>query len=110
MVLRGVNFDFDSAHLTPSAERELDKVVALLRENAGKSAQIHGYTDSRGSAAYNLKLSERRAQAVVDYLVAHGIAASRLSAQGFGASNFVASNDTEAGRAENRRVTLTLSH
>jgi outer membrane protein OmpA-like peptidoglycan-associated protein len=84
--------------------------VALLRENPSQSAEIHGYTDSRGSATYNLKLSERRAQAVVDYLVAHGIAASRLSAKGFGATNFIATNDTEAGRAENRRVTLTLTH
>ena len=108
MVLRGVNFDFNSAHLTPAAEHELDTTVALLQQHGGQSAEVHGHTDSRGSPAYNLKLSERRAQAVVDYLVTHGIAASRLSAKGFGETQPVASNDTEAGRAENRRVTLTL--
>lgn len=106
IVLRGVNFDFDSARLTPASEKVLDDVVVLLKLRTGSPAILGGHTDSRGKHAYNLALSERRANAVRDYLVAHGIAASALTAKGYGDTMPIASNKTDAGRAENRRVTL----
>jgi OOP family OmpA-OmpF porin len=109
IVLRGVNFDFDSSHLTTASEKVLDEVVALLKLRAGSMAVIGGHTDGRGKKAYNQKLSERRATAVVDYLVAHGVPAASLRAKGYGATQPIASNDTEDGRAQNRRVTLEFT-
>jgi len=106
IVLKGVNFETASAKLKPESIAVLDSAVANIRKcNCGK-VEIRGYTDSVGKAAYNLKLSERRAIAVKDYLVAHGIPADLLGAEGFGEANPIASNDTAAGRAENRRVTV----
>ncbi|MFX8972796.1 OmpA family protein, partial [Acinetobacter baumannii] len=69
---------------------------------------VYGYTDSTGSIPYNQRLSEQRAQAVANYLVGHGVAASRIRSQGFGVGNPVASNDTEDGRARNRRVEIKI--
>ena len=109
MVLRGVNFKTNSAELEPDSADILDGVVAVLRQRPDAKAEIHGYTDARGSDAYNLKLSERRAASVVDYLVAHGIARDGLRAVGFGKDSPVASNDTAEGRAQNRRVTVQFS-
>jgi OOP family OmpA-OmpF porin len=109
MVLRGVNFKTNSAQLEPESAEVLDGVVAVLQQRPDAKAEIHGYTDSRGSDAYNLKLSERRAASVVDYLVAHGIARDGLRAVGFGRDNPVASNDTADGRSQNRRVTVQFS-
>ena len=109
MVLRGVNFKTNSAELEPDSAETLDGVVAVLRQRPDAKAEIHGFTDSRGSDAYNLKLSERRAASVVDYLVAHGIARDGLLPVGFGKDNPVASNDTAEGRAQNRRVTVQFS-
>jgi OOP family OmpA-OmpF porin len=87
----------------------LDEVVAVLRLRPNATTEIHGYTDSRGPDAYNLKLSEQRAAAVVQYLTGHGIAGPHLSARGFGKANPIASNDTSEGRAKNRRVTVEFS-
>ena len=109
LVLRGVNFKTNSAELEPESAEILDGVVAVLRQRPDAKAEIHGYTDSRGSDAYNLKLSERRAASVVDYLAAHGITREGLRAVGFGKDNPVASNDTVEGRAQNRRVTVQFS-
>jgi outer membrane protein len=106
VVLKGVNFETASNKLKPESIAVLDSAVANIRKcNCGK-VEIRGYTDSVGKAEYNQKLSERRAIAVKDYLVAHGIPADMLTAQGFGEENPIASNDTAAGRAENRRVTV----
>jgi len=110
MVLRGVNFKTNSAELTPDSAETLDGVVAVLKQRPDTKAEIHGYTDARGPDAYNVKLSERRAASVVEYLVIHGIAGDTLSAKGFGKSNPLASNDTADGRAQNRRVTVAFSH
>ena len=110
LVLRGVTFETASAVLTPESSAVLDGVVGTLQQAPKSSAEVRGYTDSTGSPAYNQKLSERRAQAVVNYLVAHGATASRLSAEGMGPQNPVASNQTAAGRAQNRRVTIQFSH
>jgi OOP family OmpA-OmpF porin len=109
LILRGVNFRTNSAQLTPDSFVVLDGVLAVLRERPQVRAEVRGYTDARGADAYNLKLSERRAAAVVDYLTAHGIARDALSATGLGKASPIASNDTEAGRAENRRVTIQFS-
>jgi OOP family OmpA-OmpF porin len=109
LVLTGVNFETNSAKLTADSFAVLDKVVDVLRLRPNAKTEIHGYTDSRGPEAYNLKLSERRAAAVVQYLAEHGIAGPHLSARGFGKANPVATNDTAEGRAQNRRVTVEFS-
>jgi outer membrane protein OmpA-like peptidoglycan-associated protein len=108
IVLRGINFDFDKSNIKPEAEPVLDAAVEVLKENPGVNIRVAGYTDSTGPDAYNQGLSERRAKSVRDYLVAHGIEASRLTAVGFGEADPVASNDTKDGRAQNRRVTLDV--
>lgn len=106
VVLKGVNFETASAKLKPESTTVLDAAVANIKKcNCGR-VEIRGYTDSVGKPEYNQKLSERRASAVKDYLVAHGIAADMLTAQGFGEEHPIASNATPAGRAENRRVTV----
>lgn len=104
-----VNFGFDSSNLTSSAKTNLDKLAQVLKNNPDTNINIYGYTDSKGSDAYNLSLSERRANAVKSYLVAKGISSSRIFAMGRGENDPVASNDTEAGRAENRRVEFAIT-
>jgi OmpA-OmpF porin, OOP family len=106
IVLRGVNFDFDKATLQPAGKPILDEAARILTENADLRVKVQGYTDSVGTDAYNQRLSDRRADTVKRYLVSKGIAASRLDAEGFGESDPVASNDTDEGRAQNRRVEL----
>lgn len=106
VVLEGVNFEYDSATLTGHATHVLDGVAGTLKGQPDQKVTIAGHTDSRGSNAYNQKLSERRAQAVVDYLVSQGVNADNLSAMGHGEDMPVDTNDTEAGRAANRRVEM----
>ena len=107
IVLRSVHFDFDKATIRPDAKPVLDEAVNTLKQDEGWQALIvEGHTDSIGSEKYNMKLSQRRANAVREYLVQHGISASRIRSEGFGESNPVASNDTADGRAQNRRVEL----
>ena len=84
----------------------LDVSAETLRANPKQRVEVNGYTDAIGSEAYNLRLSKRRAEAVVAYLESKGIAADRLIPQGFGKTNFVATNKTAEGRAQNRRVEL----
>jgi OOP family OmpA-OmpF porin len=108
IVLRGINFDFDKATIKPEFEGVLDAGVEALKENPGVRVQVAGYTDSVGTDEYNQGLSERRANAVLEYLSTHGIDASRLSAVGFGESNPVADNATADGRSQNRRVELNI--
>jgi len=103
---RGVNFDFDKATIKPESEPILDEGVAVLSKYPDVNVIVVGHTDSIGSEAYNQKLSERRAEAVRDFLVGHGVSASRLSTEGRGESEPVASNDTKEGRYQNRRVEL----
>lgn len=108
IVLRGINFGFDAAKIEPEFEGVLDAGIEALKENPGVRVQVAGYTDSVGTDEYNQGLSERRANAVLDYLSTHGIDASRLSAVGNGESNPVADNATADGRAQNRRVELNI--
>lgn len=103
-----VSFAFDSAALTPAAEVTLDDVAQRLREHTDVRIRIEGHTDSRGSAQYNLRLSEQRAQAVLDYLQSQGVDSTRMSAVGHGEERPVASNDTDEGRALNRRVEIDI--
>jgi OOP family OmpA-OmpF porin len=106
IVLRGVNFDFDKATVRSDAADTLAEAAQILREQASIEVWVDGHTDALGTDTYNQRLSERRAQAVVDYLMQHGVGAARLHARGFGESRPVASNDTDDGRAQNRRVEL----
>ena len=106
-VAMNVTFAFNSAELTPEASRTLDKLGEALKssELAICCFQIEGHTDSKGSDAYNLKLSERRAQSVVGYLEEHfSLDRDRLMAVGYGKRQPIADNDTDGGRQKNRRV------
>jgi OOP family OmpA-OmpF porin len=108
MILEGVNFAFDSAAIAPESEAILDKAVEALKNAPTVHVRVEGHTDSIGSEQYNLKLSQRRAEAVVNYLVGQGIEASRLEPVGYGESEPVASNATKEGRYRNRRVELEV--
>lgn len=104
-----VNFDFNSSNLTSIAKGNLDKLVTVLKNNPDTNINMYGYTDSIGSDAVNLKLSGQRAGAVKNYFIANGISSSRLFSEGLGKANPVASNDTDAGRAKNRRVEFAIT-
>ena len=100
------NFAFDSAELTAEDKATLDTVAARLKELQFVEGTATGHTDNIGTADYNQKLSERRAQAVVDYLAAKGVYQGRIKAIGMGLTKPIADNATEEGRAQNRRVTI----
>jgi len=106
IVLRGVHFDFDKAKIRPDAEPILDEGADILKQNPGVTIEVNGYCDIIGTEEYNMKLSERRAAAVVKYLETKGIPGDRLEPHGYGKTHFVATNKTADGRAENRRVEL----
>ena len=106
--LEGTHFDFDKSTLRPDAIAKLDHAVQLMTDNASIKVAIEGHADSMGSETYNQGLSERRAHAVVDYLLGRGIDRSRLTPTGYGEARPVATNDTDEGRARNRRVDLIV--
>ncbi len=101
-------FATGSAKLLPKSATALNSVVSILEANPDYQVEINGYTDNSGNPEKNRALSEARAQAVSDYLVKKGIAATRVSAAGFGDENPVADNKTPAGRAKNRRVEMKV--
>ena len=103
-------FDFNKYNLKPAGMAKLDELAAKLQQlgSAVTAISVTGHTDSIGSEAYNLALSERRAQTVVNYLVQRGVNPSIIQARGMGKSNPIASNATPAGRAQNRRVEITV--
>ena len=103
-----ITFGFDSYALRSASYGVLDTVARTLGEYDQTIIEVAGHTDSVGSAAYNQKLSEQRAQAVANYLVSRGVNRERLMVTGAGANHPIASNATDAGRAENRRVEITL--
>jgi OOP family OmpA-OmpF porin len=105
-ILGGILFDTNKSDIKPNFYPDLDAVVAVLEKNTALNIKIKGHTDNIGMAAYNLKLSESRAKAVMDYLVEKGIDPKRLSAKGFGLTLPIVGNDTKEGRAKNRRVEL----
>jgi outer membrane protein OmpA-like peptidoglycan-associated protein len=108
IVLHNVEFEFDQATITPESYRIIDEAAGTLRDLGWPDVVVEGHTDSRGSDSHNLRLSQRRADAVVRYLVGRGAPASTLRAVGYGESRPIAGNDTDAGRARNRRVELHI--
>ncbi|WDD90997.1 OmpA family protein [Burkholderia sp. FERM BP-3421] len=102
------NFDTAQASLTPAARARLDQLIDEARGVSIRTVTVNGYTDSVGSDAYNLDLSERRAQTVRAYLQDHGLKAGKFVGRGYGKADPVDSNETAAGRASNRRVDVLL--
>ncbi len=109
MSLSDILFDFDRATLRRDAELNLAKVAVILDQFPEMHITVEGHTDNVGAEEYNLKLSERRAQAVRDFLVSQGVEAARLDTRGYGMSQPVASNETAEGRQKNRRVDLVIA-
>jgi outer membrane protein OmpA-like peptidoglycan-associated protein len=109
VTLHGIYFDFDRATIKPESRSAIEDAAEILIQNPTIKVEIQGHTDSVGSDKYNQRLSEKRAQAVVDYLVKEtGIDSRRLTAKGYGESRPVADNKTESGRALNRRVEFLI--
>ena len=107
LILTGVTFATSSAELNPSSLAILDRVANRAQYNpSGSRLEVAGYTDNTGSRAYNIKLSQRRAEAVMAYLISRGVPASSLTAKGYGPDFPIDTNATAAGRANNRRVVL----
>jgi len=108
IVLKGVHFEFDAKGLTEDSKAILDDVVAALNGQPNIKAEVAGHTDWKGPTEYNQRLSEERARSVYNHLVAGGIDKARLTIRGYGESRPVADNQTEEGRAKNRRVELQV--
>lgn len=104
----GVLFGFDSATVSGPAQADLYALARNLTQYPNSTVQVVGHTDATGAASYNMDLSRRRAQSVAGILTAGGVAANRVSAVGMGATQPIASNDTAAGRAQNRRVDIII--
>jgi outer membrane protein OmpA-like peptidoglycan-associated protein len=110
IILDDVLFDFDKSVIKPEASQILDRLVAFMKENPASKVALAGHTDSIGTEAYNLKLSDRRWMSVRDYVVKKGgVEGGRISGQGFGESKPIADNKTAAGRAKNRRVEIKVN-
>ncbi|MEJ5351305.1 MAG: OmpA family protein [Melioribacteraceae bacterium] len=107
-VLVGVNFEFNSAKITPESYPILFDAAKTLLENPSLNVEIQGYTDNIGSEEYNKKLSQKRADAVKNYLISKGVSANRLKAVGYGEANPIADNKTAEGRAMNRRIEFKI--
>jgi outer membrane protein OmpA-like peptidoglycan-associated protein len=107
--MTGVLFEHGKATLLPNGREKLAKIAGILATHKGLMVEADGYTDSTGTAEFNLRLSEQRAENARDYLVSQGVAANTISYKGFGVEDPVASNKTDAGRQENRRVELVVS-
>ena len=108
IILKNIFFESKKFELQTTSFTELNKVAELLKENAALTIQISGFTDNVGKSADNLLLSINRAKAVITYLQSKGIDSKRLTGKGFGESNAIASNTTEAGKSQNRRTELTV--
>ena len=106
---RMVNFAFDSSELSVDSRANLDKLSEVLINNPDTNINVYGHTDSKGTEEYNKALSDRRAAAVKNYLVAKGVASSRLFTMGMGESDPKSTNATDAGRADNRRVEFAIT-
>ena len=104
----GVTFDVNSTAVKPQFRSTLDQIAQSLQQYPNSLVDVYGHTDSTGSDAYNQTLSENRARAVGNYLSMRGVSAARLRTMGFGETQPVDTNDTEAGRARNRRVEIKI--
>lgn len=103
-----VTFDVDSAIISPTFQPTLNEVARVLSQYEKTFVDVVGHTDSTGSDAYNLTLSQRRADSVATYLASNGVLRARIATQGMGESQPIADNSTEAGRAQNRRVEIKV--
>lgn len=108
ITLEGVGFEVDSAQLTVDSRDVLDEIAADLKKYPRLKIELQGHTDSTGPDQYNLVLSQRRADAVRDYLLAQGVASTQLTSRGYGETQPIADNTTAAGRAANRRVVMRV--
>lgn len=108
LTLSNVLFRFDSAELTDAAQQPLDRLAAFLRQYPDQGVSIEGHTDSIGPADYNRELSRQRAQSVADAMAARGIDRLRMTVTGYGETKPIASNETQAGRRQNRRVEFVI--
>ena len=104
----GITFATDQSAIQPQFQPTLDQVATTLAEYPKTMIDVLGHTDSDGSEAYNLALSERRAQSVAAYLSSHGVASVRMATKGYGEMQPIASNETAAGKAQNRRVEIKI--
>lgn len=109
IVLNGVNFEFNEAKLAANAKTILDQVASELLAHSDIKVELAGHTDGKGSESYNLKLSQRRAESVRIYFMEKGIDGERMTAVGYGKTQPIADNDTEDGRAQNRRTELRIT-
>ena len=109
MVLHNIYFDFDSFHLKPESHSELQVVYEFLKANRNVTIEIAGYTDDKGSYAYNKQLSSDRARSVYEFLINKKVPSRMLSYKGYGAQNFITLNDTEENRAKNRRIEFKIA-
>jgi OOP family OmpA-OmpF porin len=105
-----VEFDFDKSTIKKGYYKDIDDLVKVMKDYPDLNVVIEGHTDSVGTAAYNKKLSQRRAEAVKKYMVESGINANRLKAQGFGMDKPIASNETKEGQQQNRRVEAAVDY
>lgn len=109
LILNNIVFEHNKYNLHTSSFVELEKVVSLLKQNADLKIELAGHTDNIGNKSYNIQLSQNRARSVKDYLVSKGIAENRITYQGFGSIHPIVNNNTDTGRAKNRRVEFTLT-
>jgi outer membrane protein OmpA-like peptidoglycan-associated protein len=108
IILRNIFFDFDEWEIKNESLVELEKIALFLKQNSSLKVEISGHTDNIGTDEYNKTLSQRRAEAVVLYLIDNGIDAHRLVSKGYGDDEPVATNDTVEGRAQNRRTEMKI--
>jgi outer membrane protein OmpA-like peptidoglycan-associated protein len=108
ITLGDVLFEFDKADLKPGAVQDLSRLATVLRDHPERQVSIEGHTDDVGTDSYNRELSEARAESVRSFLVRHGVAPNRIVARGYGEDYPVASNDSDAGRLQNRRVEVVI--
>jgi OOP family OmpA-OmpF porin len=108
ITLQGVTFEYDSERLTAESRPILSRVASDLKKFPRLRVEMQGHTDSAGSDKYNLSLSQRRADAVRDFLVSEGVSAARVTAKGYGEGQPVADNKTAEGRSTNRRVVMSV--
>jgi len=108
IILKNIFFDFDKATLRPESTNELQRLTKLLNDVPTLKIEISGHTDSKGANEYNLKLSDNRAKAVVDYLIKAGISSNRLVYKGYGEEQPISTNETDEGRQLNRRTEFKI--
>ena len=108
MTLRNIFFDFDKATLKKQSNIELNRVVQFMKENPTVRIELSGHTDYKGSAEYNMTLSNERAKAAMEYLAKKGVPRDRMEYKGYGKTQPIADNSTEAGRALNRRTEIKI--